>query len=126
MTVQFKKAVKYGAKARVAIVGPAGAGKSITSLKLARALVGPEGRIAAVDTEHGSLSKYADQFDFDVIELDEFSPETFTAALTAAEAGGYGAFLCDSLSHFWMGKGGALEFVDMASKRHKDQMGGWK
>ena len=25
-----------------------------------------------------------------------------------------------------MGKDGALEFVDMAAKRHKDQMGGWK
>lgn len=126
MTIAFKKAVKYDAKGRIALIGPAGAGKSMTMLKFSRALAGPAGRIAALDTEHGSLSKYADQFDFDVIEPETFSPESFTDALSAAEQGGYAVFCCDSLSHFWMGKGGALEFVDMAAKRHKDQMGGWK
>lgn len=136
MAIQFKQAVKHAAKARVALVGPAGAGKSMTMLKLARALAGPNGRIAAIDSEHGSLSKYAptppvvanniDTYDFDVTEYDECSVENFLAGLDAAEAGGYAVFCCDSLSHFWMGKGGALEFVDMASKRHRDQMGGWK
>src|SRR4051812_13876400 len=70
--IAFRKAVKYAAKGRIALIGPAGSGKSYTSLLLARALAGPNGRIAAVDTEHGSLSKYADVFDFDVIELDSF------------------------------------------------------
>lgn len=126
MTVQFKKAVKYEAKGRVALVGPAGSGKSWTGLTLARTLVGPEGKIAAIDTEHGSLSKYADQFDFDVMELSSFSPTSFLDALKSAEAAGYNAFMCDSLSHFWVGKDGALEFVDMAAKRYKDNMGGWK
>lgn len=126
MSIQFQKAVKHEAKGRVALVGPAGAGKSMTMLKLGRALGGPTGRIAAIDSEHGSLSKYADTFDFDVIELDTFSPDSFIEALTAAETGKYAVFCCDSLSHFWMGRGGALEFVDMAAKRHKDQMGGWK
>jgi energy-coupling factor transporter ATP-binding protein EcfA2 len=122
----FTKAVKYAAKGRVALVGPAGSGKSYTSLLLARALAGPNGRIAAIDTEHGSLSKYADLFNFDVIELDSFSPETFIESLHAAEAAHYDVFLCDSLSHFWVGRDGALEFVDMAAKRNKDNMGGWK
>jgi hypothetical protein len=126
MTLQFSKAVKHEAKGRVGIVGPAGGGKSFTGLLLARALAGPAGKIAAIDTEHGSLSKYADRFEFDVIELDTFSPDNFMAALDAAEAAKYAVFMADSLSHFWMGKGGALEFVDLASKRHRDQMGGWK
>jgi DNA polymerase III delta prime subunit len=126
MAIQFKKAVKRNAKARVALIGPAGAGKSMTLLKFARELVGPQGRIAAIDTEHGSLSKYADLFDFDVMELDSFSPENFEAALDAAETERYDAFLVDSLSHFWVGKDGALEFVDAAAKRHRDGMGGWK
>jgi energy-coupling factor transporter ATP-binding protein EcfA2 len=125
-TNPFSKAVKYAAKGRVALIGPAGSGKSYTSLLLARALAGPNGRIAAIDTEHGSLSKYADIFDFDVIELDTFSPQTFVNSLHAAETAGYDVFLCDSLSHFWVGRDGALEFVDMAAKRHKDNMGGWK
>ncbi len=107
---------------------------------MARTLVGPTGKIAAVDTEHGSLSKYAhspkcgatcddpSHFDFDVIELDSYSPENFQAALDAAIKGGYDAFLADSLSHFWMGKDGALEFVDMAAKKSssRDGMSGWK
>ncbi len=126
MALTFSKAIKRKAKGRISIVGPAGGGKSFTSLVLARALAGPEGKIAAVDTEHGSLSKYADLFQFDVIELDTFSPENFMASLDAAEAAHYDVFIVDSMSHFWMGKGGALEFVDLASKRHRDQMGGWK
>ncbi|MCU1291851.1 MAG: Mx8p81 [Bryobacterales bacterium] len=124
--IQFKKAVKRDARGRVALIGPAGSGKSYTMLKLARQLAGPDGRIAAIDTEHGSLSKYADAFDFDVFEMDSFSPANFMAALDAAEQGGYAVFCADSLSHFWVGRDGALEFVDMASKRHRDNMGGWK
>lgn len=83
-------------------------------LKLVRLLAGPNGKIAAVDTEHGSLSKYADEHDFDVIELDSYSPSNFEDAISAAEQNGYSVFCCDSLSHFWMGKDGALEFVDNA------------
>lgn len=69
---------------------------------------------------------YADLFDFDVIELDSFGPETFTQALHAAERAGYDVFLCDSLSHFWMGKDGALEYVDAAKKRSRDGFDAWK
>lgn len=124
--IQFKKAVKKDARGRVALVGPAGSGKSFTMLKLARELAGPNGKIAAIDTEHGSLSKYADIFEFDVFELESYSPTNFMSALEAAELASYDVFCCDSLSHFWVGKDGALEFVDMAAKRHKDNMGGWK
>jgi hypothetical protein len=140
MAIQFKKAQKYGAKGRVALIGPAGSGKSFSALRMARTLVGPTGRIAAIDTEHGSLSKYAhtpkcpadckdpSHFDFDVFELDSYSPENFQAALDAAIEAKYDAFLADSLSHFWMGKDGALEFVDMAAKKSssRDGMSGWK
>ncbi len=121
----FQKATKYEAKGRTALIGPAGSGKSYTMLTLARALAGG-GRIAAIDTEHGSLSKYADLFDFDVCEMDSFSPKNFLNALHAAEKCGHAVFCCDSLSHFWVGKDGALEFVDEASARHRDKMGGWK
>lgn len=122
----FRKAVKFASKGRVAFVGPSGAGKSYTMLILATLLAGPEGRIAALDTEHGSLSKYGDLFDFDVLELSSFTAQSFLTALHAAEDDGYAVFCCDSLSHFWMGRGGALEFVDAVAKRSKDQMAGWK
>ncbi len=122
----FTKAVKHQAKGRVALIGPAGAGKSRTMLYAAKQLAGRQGKIAAIDTEHGSLEKEADLFDFDICKLTSFSAQNFLAALKDAEAAGYAVFCCDSLSHFWMGKGGALEFVDDRRARHKDQMGGWK
>lgn len=124
----FKKAIKYDAKGRVALIGPAGSGKSYTALTLARVLAGATGKIAAADTEHGSLSKYADLFDFDVLEMDHCSVSDWLKALTSAEKDGYAVFVTDSLSHFWMGKGGALEFVDERAKvngRH-DSFSGWK
>lgn len=134
----FRKAVKSGAKGRVALIGVPGGGKSYTMLTLARALAGPEGKIAAIDTEHGSLSKYAhspgcppncddhSHFEFDVDEPDSFPTDYFLDQLTFAEENGYAVFCCDSLSHFWMGKDGALEFVDAAKRRNRDQMEGWK
>ena len=129
----FKKAVKFEAKGRAALIGPAGSGKSFTMLIMARLLAGPTGRIAAIDTEHGSLSKYADIFDFDVIELSSFSPGNFLSSLKLAEKEKYDVFCCDSLSHFWVGKDGALEFVDTALLKAKakangraDDMAGWK
>ncbi|MGP0071214.1 MAG: ATP-binding protein [Bryobacteraceae bacterium] len=123
----FQKAVKRDAKGRVALVGPAGSGKSYTMLTLARALAGTEGKIAAIDTEHGSLSKYADLFDFDVAELASFTHDNFLKALEEAARAGYAVFCCDSISHFWMGKDGALEFVDTRSKRNNgDSFAGWK
>src|SRR5208282_2636373 len=96
----FQKAVKRETKARVALVGPAGSGKSYTMLVLARALAGPTGKIAAIDTEHGSLSKYADTFEFDVDELASFTHDNFLTSLANAEGAGYAVFCCDSISHF--------------------------
>jgi energy-coupling factor transporter ATP-binding protein EcfA2/NACalpha-BTF3-like transcription factor len=140
-TFAFKKAWKYAAKARVALIGPSGSGKSYTALMLARVLVGPTGKVAAIDTEHESLRKYAhspgcspdckdpSHFEFDVIDdLDSFTADNFLNALHAAEDAGYHAFITDSLSHFWTGKDGALEFVDSASARtfNKDSFSGWK
>src|SRR5215472_6056307 len=60
---EFRKAIKYDAKLRFAVCGPAGSGKTYTLLRLAMELGGP---VALVDTERGSASKYADLFEFDV------------------------------------------------------------
>jgi energy-coupling factor transporter ATP-binding protein EcfA2 len=137
-TAGFHKAFKAGAKARVALIGVSGSGKSYTMLTLARALAGPTGKVACIDTEHGSLSKYAhspdcpancsdpSHFVFDVDEPNSYATDYLLDQLTFAEKNGYAVFCVDSLSHFWMGKDGALEFVDNAKKRTRDHMEGWK
>jgi hypothetical protein len=113
----FHKALKTDARLRLALMGPSGAGKTLTSLHLAQDL--DAGPIALIDTERGSASKYADQFDFDVLELDSFHPEHYIEAIHAANEGDYGVLIIDSLSHAWAGKGGALELVDEAARKMK-------
>lgn len=115
-TPQFRKATKSQARGRIAITGPAGSGKTWTALTLATAICK---RVAVIDTEHGSASKYADTFSFDTLELDDFHPDSYIAAIKAAEEAGYDGLIIDSASHEWSGKGGCLELVDIAAVKDK-------
>lgn len=124
MTFTFQKATKRQAKARVGLSGPAGAGKTYTALLLATSMCE---RVAVIDTEHGSASKYADEFDFDVLEPDDFHPHNYVKAIQAAENAGYDGLVIDSMSHEWSGKGGCLELVEVMAKRSKggNKWAGW-
>lgn len=128
--MSFKKAVRAAKRAKITLSGPSGSGKTATALRLARGLAGPDGKVAVIDTERGSASLYAGRFggewDKDD-ELPDFSPKTLMDRLREAERLGYAAVVVDSLSHFWMGKGGELEMVDAAKKRSKsgDGFGAW-
>ncbi|HWG32941.1 MAG TPA: ATP-binding protein [Gemmatimonadaceae bacterium] len=120
----FKKAVKEQSKLRLALDGLAGTGKTYSSLavadaigKLMREHGHGEGRIAVIDSERGSASLYADKFDFDVDELESFSPLTYVERIKEAEHLGYDIIVCDSISHAWMGKDGALDQKDEAAAR---------
>jgi hypothetical protein len=109
----FAKAVKSKSKLRLALIGPSGSGKTYSALAIASSLAD---KVALLDTERGSASKYADLFTFDVAELTSFEPERYVAAIEQAAYAGYGAMVIDSLSHAWVGKGGILEFVDNKAK----------
>lgn len=123
----FSPASKKQAKLRAALLGPAGSGKTYTALKVGRALVGPSGKIAVMDTEHGSASKYADLFSFDTVAPDQFSVDTYIEIIAAAGGAGYDLLILDSLSHAWAGKGGLLEFVDAYARRNSgNSFGAWR
>jgi nucleoside-triphosphatase THEP1 len=112
----FQKAVKRNAKLRLSIQGPSGSGKTYTSLAIATSL--NAGKVAVVDTEHGSASKYADLFDFDVMELKApYHPDNYANAIAEAAKAGYGVIILDSLTHAWKGEGGILELVTEIAKR---------
>jgi hypothetical protein len=115
----FVKATKKQARARIGLIGPSGSGKTYTSLRVATELAGPDGRIAVIDSERGSASKYAGIFNFDVCELETFSPDAYVRAIHDAENAGYDVIVVDSLTHAWSGKEGALEQVDKAAARSK-------
>lgn len=122
----FQKAVKTEAKLRLAIAGPSGSGKTYTSLAIASHLAGP---VALVDTEHGSASKYADLFDFDVATMSApYEPDKYIRAIKEAAAAGYGVIILDSMSHAWNGQGGILDMVEEATKRMKssNSFAAWK
>ena len=116
----FQKATRKQAKARVAIDGPAGSGKTYTSL-LAASVLANGGKVAVIDTERGSASLYADEFDFDVVELQNFNPRNYINAIDEAEREGYSVIVIDSLSHAWEGEGGILDLHDAATKRQKTE-----
>lgn len=103
----FKKAERKQAKLRLALAGPSGSGKTYSALLIAKGL---GGRIAVIDTEHGSASLYADVAEFDTLELGApYTPERYVDAITAAEQAGYDVLIIDSYSHEWTGSGGCLE-----------------
>lgn len=110
----FKKATKEKSKLRLALMGPSGSGKTFTALTFASAL---SDKIAVIDSERGSASKYADLFSFDAVDLDSHAPQTYINMIREAEKAGYEVLIIDSLSHAWSGKDGALEQVDKAAKK---------
>jgi hypothetical protein len=97
----------------VAIAGTSRSGKTKTALRLARGIAGPDGKIAAIDTEGRRMSHYSAEFDFDVFDMQSpFSAERFGEAAKAAEDAGYAVMVVDSFSLEWSGIGGVLDLYD--------------
>jgi hypothetical protein len=115
----FQKAVRTQRKLKMCLFGPSGGGKTFTGLTVLSNLVGPQGRIAVIDTEASSASAYADEFSFDVQPLTEFSVTDYVDAINEAVRLGYDGLLVDSTSHAWNGAGGILERVEEHKKAHR-------
>jgi hypothetical protein len=113
----FKKAVRENIWAKVLTIAPSGGGKSYGALRLAKGLTealekdtGVEERIAYIGTEGSRDKYYADEFDYDLLQLKApFTPESFIDAIDEAIDSGYKVIVIDSITHEWTGKGGILE-----------------
>ena len=101
MAIEIKKASRSRVRLKIGINGTPGSGKSFSALKIARGLIGKDGKLGAIDSENGSLSLYAHVTDFDVYDLNDFAPEKYVEAIHAFEAAGYDALIIDSGSHAW-------------------------
>ncbi len=131
MSSMFTKAVRTRRKLRAAFDGPSGSGKSYSALRLAFSLVqeGMGKRVAAIDTENNSLSLYAGEnpdgvpWEFDSVNLRSFGPDNYTHAIKAATSDGFDIIVIDSLSHAWIGDGGALDLVD---QKGGNKFAAWK
>lgn len=114
--MEFREATKNGSHLRLVLSGPPGSGKTYSALAIAEGLC-TRGKIALIDTEHGSAGKYADIFAFDTLRLDApYSPQRYIEAMRAAAMAEYEVLIIDSLSHEWSGQGGILEMVDVKAK----------
>lgn len=122
---QIHKATRHHAKLRMALVGPAGAGKTYSALAIGTALV-PNGRVVVIDTECGSAELYGNRFDFDTLPLTSHSPLNYVEAIQYCEDQKYDVIVVDSLSHAWMGKDGALDQVDKVADRGGSKFDAWR
>jgi len=126
----FTPASRKRAKARLLLGGMSKSGKSLTSLAIMRGIVGPEGRIAVIDSENGATHFYAGRFPgtkqpagFDVETISHYSPDKYITAIVDAGKAGYDGLIIDSATQEWQGAGGILEIVDGATDKF---FTGWK
>jgi hypothetical protein len=127
---EFEDAVRQQMPVRMVLQGPAGSGKTITAFKLMRALIGPTGRFAVIDTEQRAR-EYAVtvpggpegefEYNFGRIAPTNADPTLLPDMMRSAAKRGYDGVVIDSFTHFWSGQGGALDRIDGTY----DKRAGW-
>jgi hypothetical protein len=116
----LRKATRQKAKIRLGMSAVSGAGKTFSSLLVAKGLVGSWDKIAVIDTEN-SADLYTHLGDFNVLILRQpFSPERYIEAINECVKAGMECIIIDSITHEWDGKGGCLEIVDSLGGKYQD------
>ena len=124
--MEFRKAERKKARARCAICGPAGAGKTHGALLLAAGL---GENILLIDTESGSgdLEVGKPGIPEYYVETMEppFDPAKYIEIIKAAEKQ-MDVIIIDSLSHAWAGSGGLLDQQGKISDRGTNSFAAWR
>ena len=112
MSYTFRRAVREQVPLIIGLSGGTGSGKTYSAMRMAKGMAGGK-PFCVIDTENGRASHYADQFQFDVLDLRApFSPENYSKAIAAADAAHYPVIVVDSMSHVWAGDGGVLDWQE--------------
>lgn len=122
MAFQVKKAKREKIYPKIAIIAPSGGGKTYGGLRLATGMAeeieketGKKAKILMGNTESKRGLYYANEFDYDIVDLDApYNPEKFVELIEFAVEEGYDILIIDSSSHEWEGKGGCLELQQQA------------
>lgn len=124
--MEFRKAERKQARARCAICGPAGAGKTHGALLLAAGL---GKKILLIDTENGSGDLEAGKPgipDYYVATMKPpFDPSKYIEIIKEAESE-MDVIIIDSLSHAWAGSGGLLDQQGKISDRGTNSFAAWR
>ncbi|RME09031.1 MAG: hypothetical protein D6816_04815 [Bacteroidetes bacterium] len=130
--IKFKKAERKNLKVKLALAGPAGSGKTYSSLLVAHHLTDPaQPKVAVIDTEHGSSQKYvgvkhdAITWDFIVGVADQDqSPDEIRQTLMRIQDR-VDVVIIDSLSAAWEGNNGVLEQAQRKQEFTKNNFAAW-
>jgi len=99
----LKRATKEQSKLRLAIYGLSGGGKTYSALSIAEGLVDVfGGKIAVLDTEFRSASKYANIFNFETDDFGEPTIDNYLAFIEMCKQDPeITVLIIDSLTHAW-------------------------
>lgn len=99
----FQKAKREQVWLKVLLSGASGSGKSYSALKMATGIANKcDSGIAFIGTEGSRNKYYANEFDYDLLELEEpFECEKYMAAIDEAVKAGYKVLIIDSMTHEW-------------------------
>jgi len=113
---EVTEAQREATPALIALWGFSDSGKTYSALRLARGLVGPDGKIVLIDTENRRAKFYAGLFGgWSHIDMQPpFTPARYQMAFTAAVDAGADVIIVDSQSHVWEGEGGVLDMAENA------------
>lgn len=127
----FVKAVREKVWLKLLFNGASGSGKTYSALRVATGIAKKcKSGIAFISSEGSRTLYYSDKFDYDVLELDDYSPEGYIAAIDEAINAGYKVVIIDSISHEWQWlndyhdkmSGNSFQNWGRLKPRHKDFM----
>lgn len=130
----FEIATRAKSKARIALTGSSGSGKTLSALYLAYGFTGDWSKIALIDTEHERGRFYANRDDLKTGAFlyasltPPYSAERYiTYVKEAANAVGEdGVIVIDSFSHAWDNEGGVLDYKsEVAKQQGKNDYTAW-
>ena len=103
MKFQSRKAQKRQLALKILCSGSSGSGKTKSALRLATGIVSKTGgSIYLINTEGDRGEMYANEFDYQIIDLPEpRSPENYIEAIKFCMNEGASVIIIDSLSHEW-------------------------
>jgi len=115
----IRKASRKHRYLKIGIGGISGSGKTLGALKMAYGITGDWEKIVIIDSENNSADLYAHLGPYDVLPLEDTSPQGYIAAINEVLKGSYDVMIIDSLSHEYAGKGGLLEIADKIASTSK-------
>ena len=99
--MQLRQSSRIQTKIKLALQGCSGSGKTMSSLLLAYGITNNWNKIAVIDTENSSADLYAHLGSYNVLSLNEYTPEKYIEAISICKKAGMEVIIIDSISHCW-------------------------